>query len=391
MDADLLIVGGGPAGISTALFLAATEHSLVKRVLVLEKSRYPREKICGGAVGGRADKLLASIGVRLDIPAEQVSGMSIKAAGGALVKRSSGGPIGRVVRRIEHDAALADFARRRGVAIVENTRVTNVAIESDGVRVESTAGPIRARAIVGADGVGSVVRRALGLGRGRFSAQVVEVDTEPVLGDPPRDLLHFDICDRALYGYAWDFPTVVDGQRLVCRGVYELRDGDGGSGSERDVGEILADRLAQKGIPMPDRVKRFAERGISLAEPFASPRAVLVGEAAGIDPVLGEGIAQAIVGGAVAGMYLARCVRAGTFDFKDFRRAMMWSRAGLDMAIRSRATRFIYGGTRPLAERWVTSSSSLARAGMQYFAGERTSRWALTRALADLAWAALDD
>ena len=83
-----------------------------------------------------------------------------------LIKRLGSGiytlmPLGlRVVRRVEFDHALADEARARGVAIREATRVTDLAFERSGVRIETTAGSLRARAVVGADGVGSFVRRA---------------------------------------------------------------------------------------------------------------------------------------------------------------------------------------------------------------------------------------
>jgi len=68
VDLDLVIVGGGPAGVSTALFLMAAAPWLTGRIAILEKERYPREKICAGAIGARADKLLATIGVRVEVP-----------------------------------------------------------------------------------------------------------------------------------------------------------------------------------------------------------------------------------------------------------------------------------------------------------------------------------
>ena len=54
---DLVIVGGGPAGLSTALFVSALAPRIGLRTLVLEKATYPREKICAGAIGDRAEKL----------------------------------------------------------------------------------------------------------------------------------------------------------------------------------------------------------------------------------------------------------------------------------------------------------------------------------------------
>src|SRR5689334_21755676 len=101
----VLVVGGGPAGIATALFLAHAAPGLTDRILVLEKERYPREKFCAGAVGARADRLLASIGVTVDVPSAPINGIAFRAMGKTVAVREPGA--GRVVRRIEFDDALA--------------------------------------------------------------------------------------------------------------------------------------------------------------------------------------------------------------------------------------------------------------------------------------------
>jgi flavin-dependent dehydrogenase len=389
VDADLAIVGAGPAGLATALFLAAAAPRLGARVVVLEKERHPREKICAGAIGARADRALARIGVRVEAPAVAVRGLAVTAGGRSLAVRADA-PIGRVVRRDEHDAALAEAARARGIRVEEGVRVTGVAIDAEGARLATSRGEIRARAVVGADGVGSVVRRALGLGRGRLVARAAEVDTEPLPSDGPRDVLAFDLGDRSLAGYAWDFPTTVGGRALVCRGLYELAVPGLAEGDPVDLGERLARRLARLGVDASGlRVKRFAERGFDPVEPASGPRLLLVGESAGIDPVLGEGIAQAIEYGALAGPYLAARLDADRLDFADWRAVIGASRLGFDLAARARAVRLVYGATRPLLERWVTRSEDLAVCGMRWFAGDRVPRLGLARAALSLARAAL--
>jgi flavin-dependent dehydrogenase len=311
-------------------------------------------------------------------------------------ERDAAGPIGRVVRRVEFDRAFADEARARGVRIVEGTRVTGLVFAGDAVRVRTSSGELRARAVVGADGVGSFIRRALGAPRGRWLAQVVEVDTPAVAADGARDMLHFDLSDRSLLGYAWDFPTLVAGTPLVCRGLYELRPDPGTitgvplDAPTPDAGARLQTRLEHLGLAQGFRLKRFAERGLSLHEPLAWPRAMLVGEAAGIDPALGEGIAQAIFYGATAGPYLARCLARGDLAFGDWPRELRRSRLGLELRVRTGFTPWLYGRTRPLVERWVTGSPDLAVAGMRYFAGERVPRLRLAGAALALGAELLD-
>ncbi|HMJ13358.1 MAG TPA: FAD-dependent monooxygenase, partial [Polyangiaceae bacterium] len=188
---DVLVVGGGPAGIASALFLSHVAPELTDRMLVVEKEHYPREKFCAGAVGERAYRLLSSIGVQLCTPSVPVSSIAFRAMGETLEVR--GDAIGRVVRRIEFDDELATVARSRGIRVLDGVRVTGVTLGTHGSSVATSAGEFRPRVLIGADGVGSIVRRAFGYASAQYNAQALEVDTELVPADLPRDVLLFDV------------------------------------------------------------------------------------------------------------------------------------------------------------------------------------------------------
>jgi flavin-dependent dehydrogenase len=377
-DVDVVIVGGGPAGLATALFLCHTDPARRGRVVVLEKERYPRDKYCAGGIGARADQLLARIGVTVDVPSVTIDNMSLDLAGGRVVAQDRA--IGRVVRRIEFDHELARIAARNGAVVREGARVTGFRVESDGVIVESTAGTFRARALVGADGVGSYVRRALGLPAGSLRAQVIELDTEEVPGDPDRRTLHFDASNHALTGYAWDFPTIVDGKPLVCRGVYHLKTASDASARDIDVHDVLRERLAGRGLDIARyRIKRYAERGFESHVPYASRRVMLVGEAAGIDGLTGEGIAQAIAYGAFAGPYLAEKLDRRDFAFDDFTHRVTRSPVGFELQVRGRTIPYYFGKHRALIERFILCTPDFFAMGLEHFAGRSLSRVRLAK------------
>ncbi|HEU4536701.1 MAG TPA: FAD-dependent monooxygenase [Polyangiaceae bacterium] len=381
-DHELVIVGGGPAGLATALFLAQHAPALAARTLVVERERYPREKVCAGAVGARAERALEAIGVRVDVPHARFDGALVTTGCGRVEARV--GAVGRVVRRVEYDARLAEAARARGAAIAEGVAVTGLEADPEGVTLRTTAGPLRARAVVGADGVGSFVRRALGLRAARWRAQVVETDTEADARDLDRSLLHFDLSDHSLSGYAWHFPTVVDGRPLVCRGVYRLIL-PGERAGEGDVGERLDALLAARGLePAGHAQKRFAERGFHPHEPVARGRTLLVGEAAGIDPVSGEGIAQAILYGRAAASYLAdRLASPGPFD--DWAPYLRRTPLGRDLYVRHAIGRRLFGPARASYERALCEVPGLADLALRYFGGLAIERPALARLGARLA------
>jgi flavin-dependent dehydrogenase len=198
----------------------------------------------------------------------------------------------------------------------------------------------------------------------------------------------FDFEDLALRGYAWDFPTLVRGEPLVCRGVYVLHDG-----RKHDPGEPrtkVAGYLAARGLAIEQfTLKQFAEQGFEPRAEIARPRVLLAGEAAGIDIATGEGIGQAIEYGSVAGPYLSRALARDDLGFADWRQTIEKHHLGIQLAIRYGAYRAFYSSRRASISRLVPKITHLVRVGVEDFAGVPLSKLAVVRGVGQLAAAAL--
>jgi menaquinone-9 beta-reductase len=163
--ADVVVVGGGPAGSVTALLLARAGHS----VLLVDRARFPRAKPCGDCLSAGAPAVLERLGLLERVraaPHATLSGWRIVAPDGTSFTAPIADPPGHAlaVERLHLDSVLLDCAREAGVSVFEDERVNDVIRHHTG-RVDGVVtgrGSRRARLVVGADGLRSIVARRLG-------------------------------------------------------------------------------------------------------------------------------------------------------------------------------------------------------------------------------------
>ena len=138
---DILILGGGPAGLSTALHLVKFAPHLAPRILVLEKAQYPRQKLCAGGLVGDAEFLLAKLGLDVnEVLYVVTSSIQFHFRGRGLTINNPNKRFLRFIRRDEFDTWLALKAREKGVDIREGIQVSKVSGDADGMIVHTNGG-----------------------------------------------------------------------------------------------------------------------------------------------------------------------------------------------------------------------------------------------------------
>ena len=324
LDAEVIVVGGGPAGASTA-------HSLARAgvdVLVLDRARFPRDKVCAEYLSPQASRILSDMNVLDEIertsPAH-LAGMRVRSpdghfADGEFASTHGFRPFrdyGLAVRRTILDEIVLQAARAVGARIEERTRVTDVTKGETGrVSGVTVIGPgekthsLTSKFVVGADGLRSVVGKRLGLTHtSRFFpkrlalvAHYRKVRNVGALGE-----MHVD--HKGYFGIV----DVGRGLMNVAVVVPMTR--------ARQIGEGRAEFLEQWIASRPHLAERFvgAERveDVRATGPFATvsrpawaPGAALVGDAADFfDPFTGEGMYAALRGGEMLAPFIVEALR----------------------------------------------------------------------------------
>jgi len=371
-DFDVAVVGGGPAGASTALHLARREGVRPDRVVVLDRAKFPRDKPCAGAISQLGVNALAAVGVELRVPFVPMSGVRVIVRGeiGETVCR-----MGVVVRRCELDAQLLGEARAAGAIVRDGEGLSSVERLPGGFRLGTTSGAgLTARVLAACDGAGSTTRKLLGMTEPARKGHLYVAETELTPADDGvrRGLIDFDltVLDDGLTGYYWDFPVVVGGTRAVSRGIYHANLTRSPRGAV-DVKGALARSLARRGVDIAKvKLKPFSTRPYVPRSRVALDGVVLVGEAAGIDHTTGEGIAQAIVMGGMAARHVARALRTGGSSFEAYAREVRASRIGRHMLQSAWLARRVYGRYGHPARRLLLSSDYAREAAMRWYHGE---------------------
>ena len=304
---DVLVVGAGPAGSIAALVLARAGAS----VTLVDKARFPRDKACGDFVGPRGLQVLADLEVPEPAGLDVGDMVVVGPTGRRVVLPCFDGTTypgrARAVTRAVFDDALHSAAVDAGAVPVEGRVDTPLLVDGGigGFRLDDGR-ELRADFVIGADGATSHVARTAGLVE---EARVLWGFAVRCYLDQAVDLPAITLWERAPWrafpGYGWIFPGPGGGANVGI-GIGTLADRRAGAEAVRVLPAYL-DHLVGLGLldrppeaPYPGRLGGWLKMGMVGTVPAAG-RVLLAGDAAGlVNPLQGEGIAQAMTSGRAA-------------------------------------------------------------------------------------------
>ncbi len=291
---DLIVLGAGPAGAAAAM--TAARAGL--RVALVDKSRFPRDKLCGGGLTGRAIGHFRHIfGAELPaIPLETRRDIAFFAFGQDVAQISDAPPLHLGMRR-DLDAALVAAALAAGA---EDFTGQTGALGPEPCTLTLASGTLDAPIVIAADGVNSPTARML-FGKAFDPGAIgFALEVEHPGADPARPL-RIDF-GAAEWGYGWQFPKAT-GTTIGLGGILARN---------TNMKAALAVYLRRLGISEELPIKgQFLPFGSFRSIP-GQGRVLLAGDAAGlVDPLTGEGIGHALLSGALAAEAAERALSEG--------------------------------------------------------------------------------
>jgi flavin-dependent dehydrogenase len=350
-DFDVIVIGSGPAGISTAIHLTKLVPSMQNRMIVLEKETHPRKKICGGGISAYADYWLRRLGITMSIATLATKRTRIAFGHDGYVEYCLEPGSLRTVIREEFDEALARKAMDLGIAIAQGEPATSFSYSGEVVVIQTPKRSFTTRVLVGADGAQSIIRKRLYQNAGlrgprntcialRFMKCVDGVNRpeQRVL----EAVIDFSCTFRhGIRGYAWSFPVIIEGQTWLNTGIGDFY----ASQKKRSLlREILVEFLAAQDISLKrDRIEGSQLRWFHPSSIFSAKRILLVGDAAGVDPLWGEGIPFSLGYGHVAANSIVRAFRRKDFSFTSYKEQVLEHEVGQVLMNRLQWADKLYG------------------------------------------------
>ncbi|AEV81341.1 drug:proton antiporter [Actinoplanes sp. SE50] len=329
-EADVIVVGAGPGGSAAAYHLARHGH----RVLLLEKTEFPREKVCGDGLTPRAVRQLVRMGIDTSEKAGWLQNRGLRVIGGGVrleldwPELASFPSYGLVRTRLDFDDMLAERAVEAGALLRTNVNVGGPVLNDEGyvIGVQAKVGPekepvqFRAPLVIAADGVSGKFPLAMGLAKRddrplgvavrRYYRSAVKADDNYL--ESWLELRSAQDPSRLLPGYGWIFG-LGDGRVNAGLGILNSSSAFGRTNYKNMLTDWLGSTPQEWGL----RGEENAEGPtLGAALPMGFNRVphytrgvLLVGDSGGmVNPMNGEGIAYAMESGELAAEVAAQAL-----------------------------------------------------------------------------------
>lgn len=339
MGRRIAIVGGGPSGSSFAISLVRLGVD-PRDLVILDKAEFPRPKLCGGGVTWRGTQLLEELLGTRPTDGGETRGLAFRSALGEFEVKERGPQW--LYDRSVLDHQLLSAAVALGVELRQGTAVTGIEAAPEGFRVRTGSTSETFDWVVGADGARGLVRREFDL-PGGIVGRLLEAVFEPVSADVDNGLLYFDFDPvlEGIPGYAWIFPYPKPG----ASNLYKLGIMDGrGVAPGAALRDWTMDYAERHGFRLVDsKLQGWPEHYYSRKAKSHVPGVVLVGEAFGIDPLLGEGIAPAIEQARYAARRVKSALDAGTKKIRAYELGYLLTPEGRNLYYQGQLADRLYG------------------------------------------------
>jgi flavin-dependent dehydrogenase len=241
---------------------------------------------------------------------------------------------------------LVKCGESRGIEVRQGEAAIEVVAESQGIKVTTESDIYMAKVLVVADGANSFVKRQLKWSNGSRIARLLEILTPENAEERfefREGVAVFDFTPmmKGLQGYYWDFPNLVNGKPTMNRGVFD-------SHIHPDIPRIhLKDefevQLSKRGRNLSEyQLKGHPIHWFNDEAEFSRPHTLLVGDAAGTDPLLGEGIPFALAYGGAAALEIVEGWERGDFSFSTYRARVLEYPLLEQLRHRASAARFLH-------------------------------------------------
>lgn len=318
MNYDVVVVGAGPAGATAAKFLSEKEL----HVLLLDKSKFPRDKPCGGGLPARVIKRYKYLEENRLIDSYSYEVRMHSSSMKYKIDIQKNEPIVAMVLREKFDEGLVHLAKKSGAAFFAGKSIKNMKITEEKAHLTlSDDTEIESHYVIAADGMWSSIGKQLGIQQSNNNIGMCILEEFPLdkatldqyLGEKRRIHIHFNF--QGVAGYGWVFPKA----EHVNIGICEFRQALGPKKEKKNIKDIYENYLKilkETNLIPPLLQNKDPKGGVFPTfpiEPAALDKVLFCGDAAGmVNPLTGEGIYSAMVSGEIAAAVIKEALESRT-------------------------------------------------------------------------------